>query len=364
MKAAVLYEPNKPLVIEDLKLAPPKAGEVRVKVAANGACHSDLHVMTGDMRMPLPIVLGHEGAGVVAELGAGVRSLKEGDHVVLSFSPVCGHCYYCTQGLPNLCEVRPKGLGKLMDGTTRLSKNGTEIFHFSYSATFAEEAVVDESCAIKIRDDIPLDRACFVGCGTMTGVGAAINTAKVQPGSKVAVIGCGGVGLNVVQGAALAGAEQIIAIDLLQNKLDFAKVFGATHFVNPSKDDPFKAVLALTGGRGVDYAFEVISTAKTIELAFKMTARHGTCTIVGVAPEAARISLNPNVFTMMEKRLIGSFYGSTRPAIDMPLLLDLYMEKKIKIDELVSRTFPLEGVNEAYDLLRQGEVARSVIKFF
>lgn len=211
---------------------------------------------------------------------------------------------------------------------------------------------------------MPLDRACFVGCGTMTGVGAAINTAQVQPGTTVAVIGCGGVGLNVIQGAALAGARQVIAVDLLQKKLDFARTFGATHFVNPSQDEPFKAVMDLTGGRGVDYAFEVISTAKTIELAFKMTARRGVCTIVGVSPEGTRISLNPNIFMMLEKRLIGSFYGSTRPRIDMPRLVDLYMEKKIKIDELVSRTFPLEGVNEAYDLLKKGEVARSVVKFF
>ena len=364
MKAAVLYEPGKPLVIEDIKLAPPKAGEVRVKVAANGCCHSDLHVMTGDMRMPLPIVLGHEGAGIVTEVGPGVTAVKEGEHVVLSFSPVCGHCYQCTQGTPHLCETRPKTLGTLLDGTTRLQKNGTEIFHFAFTASFAEETVVPESCAIKIRQDIPLDRACFVGCGTMTGVGAAINTANVQPGTTVAVIGCGGVGLNVIQGAALSGARQLIAIDLLPKKLNLAKTFGATHFVNPSQDDPFKAVMDLTGGRGVDYAFEVISTTKTIELAFKMTARRGTCTIVGVSPEGARISLNPNVFTMMEKRLIGSYYGSTRPRIDMPRLIDLYLEKKIKIDELVSRTFPLEKVNEAYDLLKQGEVARSVVKFF
>ena len=363
MKAAVLYEARKPMVIEDLKLAPPKAGEVRVKVAANGACHSDLHVMTGDMRMPLPIVLGHEGAGIVTETGPGVASVRTGDHVVLTFSPVCGHCHYCTLGQVHLCETRPKSLGTLLDGTTRLSKNGSEIFHFAYAATFAEEAVVPESCAIKIREDVPLDRACFVGCGTMTGIGAAINTAKVRPGANVAVIGCGGVGLNVIQGAALAGAHEIIAIDLLANKLALARVFGATRTVNPSQDDAYKSVMELTHGRGVDYAFEVISTAKTIELAFRMTGRGGTCTIVGVSPESARISLNPNVFTMMEKRLIGSFYGSTRPRVDMPLLIDLYMDKKIKIDELVSRTFPLEGVNEAYDLLQKGEVSRSVIKF-
>jgi S-(hydroxymethyl)glutathione dehydrogenase/alcohol dehydrogenase len=364
MKAAVLYRPGEPLVIEDLHLAPPKAGEVRVRVAANGACHSDLHVMTGDMRMPLPIVLGHEGAGIVVDVGPGVTTVKEGDHVVLSFSPVCGTCYSCTLGKPHLCETRPQAPGVLLDGTTRLRKNGQEVFHFAFTASFAEETVVPESCAIKIREDIPLDRACFVGCGVMTGVGAAINTAKVQPGSSVAVIGCGGVGLNVIQGAALAGARQIIAIDLLANKLEFAKTFGATHCINPSQDDPWKAVLELTGGRGVDYAFEVISSAKTIELAFKMTARGGVCTIVGVAPEGARISLNPNVFTMMEKTLKGSYYGSTRPRIDMPRLLDMYMDGKIKIDELVSRTFPLEGVNEAYELLKRGDVARSVVKFF
>ncbi len=364
MKAAVLYEPRKPLVIENLRLDAPKAAEVRVRVAANGVCHSDLHVMTGDMRMPLPIVLGHEGAGIVAEVGPGVTSVREGDHVVLSFQPVCGVCYACTQGRPNLCETRPKAMGVLMDGTTRLHHNGQDVYHFAYTASFAEETVVPESCAIKIRADIPLDRACFVGCGVMTGVGAAINTARVQPGSSVAVIGCGGVGLNVIQGAALAGAHQIIAIDLLGNKLEFAKVFGATHCINSGNDDPLKAVLELTHGRGVEFAFEVISTPRTIELAFRMTARGGVCTIVGVSPESARISLNPNIFTMMEKTLKGSYYGSTRPRIDMPRLLDMYMDGKLKIDELVSRTFPLEQVNEAYDVLKEGGVARSVVKFF
>lgn len=365
MKAAVLYEPNKPLVIEDLHIDPPKAGEVKVKVAANGACHSDLHVMTGDMRMPLPMVLGHEGAGVVAEVGAGVTSVKEGDHVVLSFNPVCGTCHYCTQGQPHLCETRPRALGTLLDGTTRLRKNNEEVFHFAYTASFAEEAVVHESCAIKIREDIPLDRACFVGCGTMTGVGAAVNTANVQPGSSTVVVGCGGVGLNVIQGCALAGARQVIAVDLLDSKLEFAKTFGATHTINPGQDDAFKAVMELTGGRGADYAFEVISTPKTIELAFKMTGRGGVCTVVGVSPDGSRISINPNIFCLMEKRIQGSYYGSTRPRVDMPRLLDMYMDKKIKIDELVSKTFQLEQVNEAYDLLKEGGgVARSVIKFF
>ncbi|GIX46128.1 MAG: alcohol dehydrogenase [Candidatus Tectimicrobiota bacterium] len=364
MKAAVLYEPGTPLVIEEVQLDPPKAGEVKVRVAANGACHSDLHVMTGDMRMPMPIVLGHEAAGIVAEVGPGVTSVREGDHVVLSFSPVCGTCYYCTQGRPQLCERKPPQPGVLLDGTTRLHKNGQPIYHFAFTAAFAEETVVPESCVIKIREDIPLDRACLVGCGVMTGVGAAINTAQVRPGSSVAVIGCGGVGLNVVQGAALAGARRIIAIDLLDAKLELAKVFGATDTINPTRDEPWQAVRDLTEGRGVDYAFEVISTPKTIELAFKMTAPGGVCTIVGVSPEKARISLNPNVFVGMEKTLKGSYYGSARPRLDMPRLLDLYMQGRLKIDELVSRTVPLEQVNEAYALLQKGEVARSVIKFF
>lgn len=364
MKAAVLYEPNKPLVVEEVQLDPPQAGEVRVRVAANGVCHSDLHVMTGAMRMPLPIVLGHEGAGIVSEVGPGVTSVREGDHVVLCFQPVCGICQACTQGRPNLCETRPPALGVLLDGTTRLHKQGRRVHHFSYTASFAEETVVPESCAIKIRPDIPLDRACFVGCGVMTGVGAAINTAKVHPGSTVAVIGCGGVGLNVIQGAALAGAHQIIAIDVLDNKLTFATLFGATQCINAAQDDPLKAVQEYTKGRGVDYAFEVISSAKTIEQAFRMTARGGVCTIVGVAPEGVRISLNPNVFTLMEKTLKGSYYGSTRPRVDMPRLLDMYMDGKLKIDELVSQTFTLDQVNEAYATLQAGGVARSVVKFF
>src|SRR5437867_3530049 len=238
--------------------------------------------MTGDMRMPLPIVLGHEGAGIVAEVGPGVTSVREGDHVVLSFQPVCGICYACTQGRPNLCETRPKALGVLMDGTTRLHKNGQEVYHFAYTASFAEETVIPESCAVKIRSDIPLDRACFVGCGVMTGVGAAINTAQIRPGETAAVFGCGGVGLNVIQGAALCGASRIIAVDLVDSKLKLAREFGATDLVNGKQTDAVDAIKSLTGGFGVDYGFEVIGIPSAIRQAFDALKRGGKAVIVGV----------------------------------------------------------------------------------
>jgi NDMA-dependent alcohol dehydrogenase len=362
MKAAVLYELKTPLKVEEVDLDPPKAGEVRVKIAANGVCHSDYSVIHGVLRSPLPVVPGHEGAGVVEEVGPGVSLVKPGDHVVLSFAPYCGHCYYCSIGRPVLCDNMrfTMGKGTLLDGTCRLKKNGTPIHHMAGLSSFAQYAVVAETSCIKIPDDVPLDKACLVGCGVMTGVGAAINTAKVEPGSSAVVIGCGGVGLNVIQGCVLAGAATIIAVDLMDNKLEYAKQFGATHTINPSRQELVKTVRSLTDGRGADYAFEVIGLGKTIEQAYACARQGGTTVVVGAPSREDTVTI-PASSLLTEKVLRGSVYGSARPRVDMPRLIDLYMKKKLKLDELVTRTYSLDEVNEAMTALEKGEVARSVV---
>lgn len=362
MKAAVLYELNTPLKVEDVDLANPKRGEVRVKIAANGVCHSDYSVIHGVLRSPLPVIPGHEGAGIVEEVGPDVTLVKPGDHVVLSFAPYCGHCYYCSIGRPVLCDNMRLTMGKgtLLDGTCRLSKGGKPVYHMAGLSSFAQYAVVAEISCIKIPDNVPLDKACLVGCGVMTGVGAAINTAKVAPGTSAVVIGCGGVGLNTIQGCALAGAATIIAVDLMDNKLEYAKQFGATHTINPSKQDLVKTVRSLTEGRGADYSFEVIGLGKTIEQAYAC-ARQGGMTIVVGAPSREDTVTIPASSLLVEKEIKGSLYGSARPRVDMPQLIDLYMKKKLKIDELVSRTYSLDEVNVAMEALERGEVARSVV---
>jgi NDMA-dependent alcohol dehydrogenase len=362
MKAAVLYELKTPLKVEDVDLDNPQRGEVRVKIVANGVCHSDYSVIHGVLRSPLPVVPGHEGAGIVEEVGPDVTLVKPGDHVVLSFAPYCGHCYYCSIGRPVLCDNMRLTMGKgtLLDGTSRLKKNGKPVYHMAGLSSFAQYAVVAESSCIKIADNVPLDKACLVGCGVMTGVGAAINTAKVEPGSSTVVIGCGGVGLNVIQGCALAGAGTILAVDLMDNKLEYATQFGATHTVNPSKQDLNKTVRSLTEGRGADYAFEVIGLGKTIEQAYACTRQGGTTIVVGAPSREDTVTI-PASSLLVEKCIKGSLYGSARPRVDMPRLIDLYMNKKLKIDELVSRTYGLDEVNVALDALAKGEVARSVV---
>lgn len=365
MKAAIFYEHNASLKIETIDIDKPKRGEVLVKVAASGVCHSDLSVMNGALPFPPPpAVLGHEGAGVVQEVGGDVTAVQPGDHVILSWRPSCGKCGYCITGRPQLCQTIGMALlqGYLPDGTSRLHKGDLEIRHFTGVSSFAEYAVVPEAGVVKIRPDVPLDAAALVGCGVMTGVGAAINTARVEPGSSVAVIGCGGVGLNVVQGAILAGAEKIIAIDLNPKKLDLAKQFGATHFVNPADGDPVTQVLALTDGLGVDYAFEVIGRADTAVQTYNSIRPGGMAVVVGVAKPDDMMSI-PALSLLQEKTLKGSIYGSARPSVDMPKLLDLYMSKKLKLDELVSRRIKLEQINEAFEWMEKGEVARSVIVY-
>jgi S-(hydroxymethyl)glutathione dehydrogenase / alcohol dehydrogenase len=362
MKAAVLYEVRTPLVVETVDLDDPKEGEVLVRLASAGVCHSDYHVMKGEWTLPLPMVLGHEAAGVVEKVGSGVTQVKPGDHVILNFRPNCGWCRYCAIGRPVLCNGADTLRWMMFDGTVRLHKGGQDIYHFARTASFAEYAVVPQSGAVPVRRDMPLDKACLVGCSVMTGIGAVINTAKVQPGSSVVVIGCGGIGLNVIQGAALAGAERIIAVDVLENKLAYAREFGATDIIDASSGDTAARVRDLTDG-GADYAFEAIGNSRTILQAYESTRLGGVTTIVGMAPEDDQVTINALSIPRTEKVIMGSWYGSARPWVDLPKMVDLYLSGRIKIDPLISRTYRLEEINPAYDALEKGEVARSILVF-
>jgi NDMA-dependent alcohol dehydrogenase len=358
-QAAVLNANHEPLNVEPLDVRDPREGDVLVRLGASGVCHSDLHAITGDLPMPLPCVLGHEGAGVVEAVGPGVQRVKQGDHVVLNWVPFCGACWYCTSGNAYLCET---GYVKAM-GAEVFHRNGTTIGQFAGIGSMTELTVVPETACIPIDADIPLDRACLIGCGVMTGVGAVINTARVQPGQSVAVFGAGGVGLNVVQGAVLAGADPIIAIDLNERKLGFAKQFGATHTVNAGSTDPVSAVLELTGMRGADYAFEVIGRPEVVQQAFMAVRRGGKAVVVGVPPATAMVSVPGMLLPLAEKSIIGSLYGSANMARDVPRLIQLYRAGKLKLDELITRRYRLAQVNEAFSAMEKGEVARGVITF-
>ncbi|MGD0950120.1 MAG: Zn-dependent alcohol dehydrogenase [Candidatus Binatia bacterium] len=361
VKATVLYNYNEPLKVESVELKPPRPDEVAVKLVASGVCHTDLSVFKGSMRVPTPVVLGHEGAGIVEEVGKDVKDLKPGDHVVLSWVQSCGSCHYCISGRSHLCDW---GVRSAMQGAEGVfTKDGSDISRFSGVGSFAERTVVRAVAAIKIRDDAPLDKVCLVGCGVMTGVGAAANTAKVRPGQTVAVFGCGGVGLNVIQGAALCGAAQIIAVDVVEQKLNWAKDFGATATLNAKSGDTAKAIRGLTGGLGVDYAFEVIGAPEPIKQAFLSVKRGGTAVVVGVPPFGQEVSVPGAMLVLHERSLIGSLYGSGNLRRDIPGLIDLYMQKRLKIDELISRTIKLEAINSAFEAMEKGEVARSVILY-
>ena len=354
MKAAVMREVNKPLVIEEVTLDDPGPGQVLIKTAATGTCHSDLHFMEGLWPSPVPVILGHEAAGVVESIGAGVTYVTPGDHVVLLFVPSCGTCKFCATGQPFLC-------GEGRTGSQTIHIGDQAVAPFLSMSSFAEYMVVPEGGLVKIRSDMPLNQASLIGCGVLTGVGAALNTAKVEAGSTCAVIGTGGVGLNVIQGCALAGAEKIIAIDIHPNKLEMAREFGATHFIDASKEDSVAKVQELTGG-GADYAFEVIGLPSAVTQAFNMIRRGGFAVVVGMAPMGSEITVSGPSF-LAQKSLLGCIYGSTRPRFDVPRIIDLYMAGKLKLDELVSRTYPLEEINEAFAAMKNGEVARSVIVF-
>lgn len=356
MKAAVMYGVNQPLAIEDIDVDEPQAGEVLVKTSASGVCHSDLHFMEGSYPTRTPIVLGHESAGVVEKVGEGVTRVKPGDRVVIAFVTSCGQCDNCVTGKPYLCN----NSGSLARNG-RISLKGEPIAQFANMSAFAEYQLVSENACVHVPDNVPMEVAALVGCSVMTGVGAVTNTAKVPVGSTVAVVGAGGVGLNVIQGAKLAGASRIIAIDLLENKLAAAREFGATDVVDASSTDAVQKVQELTGG-GVDFAFEAIGLAKTAEQCFAMTKRGGRAVVVGMIPVTQMVSV-PGAAFLGEKGIIGSFYGSTRQTYDMPWLMELYAQGRLKISELITKRWPLDQINEAYDALKAGEVNRSVLVF-
>lgn len=357
MRAAVLNEVRTPLAIEELTIDDPGAGEALVRVVAAGVCHSDLHFIEGTYPARLPTVLGHEVAGVVEQVGAGVTNVVAGDRVILGFVQPCGHCDYCQSGRPNLCQTRTTARSWR---TPTLRRGDTPVTAMRNIGGFAEYSVTPAAGLLKVPDDVGLDIAALVGCSVMTGYGAVTNTAKVEPGSTVAVIGTGGVGLNIIQAARLAGARQVIAVDLVEHKLTLAKQFGATDGVNAGEGDPVEQVKALTDG-GVEYAFEAIGLKQTSRQAYDMTRRGGTAVIVGMVPPTDTIDV-PGMIWLDEKTLKGSFYGSARFHVDVPRILALYRAGKLDLDRLVTRRFPLDEINEAFDALKSGEVARSVLE--
>ena len=359
MKAAILRELNTPLTIEDVDIDKPGPNEVLTRTAASGICHSDLHIIEGGIPMPMPCILGHEPAGIVEAVGADVTDFKPGDHVIGCLNAWCGKCNYCLTGRPHLC-MPPEMLMRL-DGTSRLSQGGSPIVQFALSS-FAEQMLTHERALVKIKDEMPLDRASLIGCGVTTGIGAALRTAKVEPGSTTAIIGCGGVGLSALQGCRIAGAGRIIAIDTMDWKLELARELGATDVVNASEGDAVARVQELTSG-GVDYAFECIGLQPTIKQAVGMAAKGGAAVLVGVLPLDQEVSLSASEITLQEKRVLGSFMGSNAFRRDMPQYVDYYLDGRLRLDEMISKRISLDEINPAFDAMRAGEVARSVIVF-
>jgi S-(hydroxymethyl)glutathione dehydrogenase/alcohol dehydrogenase len=364
IQAAVFYEPGVPFKVETLDLEEPRAGEVLVKVAAVGVCHSDWHLMTGATKHPLPVVPGHEGAGVVAAVGPGVTRVRPGDHLALNWGPNCGKCFYCLNDRPSLCAayVGPLWAGVMLDGTTRLSKNGQPVYHFSALACFAEYCVVPQECCVPFSQAVPLPVAALIGCAVTTGVGAVLNTARVKPGSSVAVYGAGGVGLSIIMGARLAGASRIIAVDRAQHKLDLARSFGATDALlgGPQVND---AIRSMTGGRGADYVFEAVGIPALQEQCLDAARPGGTIVLAGISPMGSGTNLPGAIITRQEKTIMGTYYGSANTARDFPLYGDLFLRGQLPLDKLVSKTYPLEQINEAYADMLAGETGRGVIVF-
>lgn len=359
MKAALLTEIPSELKIEEVGIDKPGVGEVLIRTAAAGVCHSDLHFVEGSYWYPTPVVLGHESAGVVEAVGPDVTYVAPGDHVITCLSGFCGACEYCLAGRPSLCGK--ESLRRPADDAPRLTFGGEQCHQFLELSSFAEQMLVHERSLVKIRRDMPLDRAALIGCGVTTGLGAAFRTARVEPGETVAVIGCGGVGLNAVQGAAIAGASRVIAVDMVEMKLKLAEQFGATDLVDASKGDPVAQVMELTRG-GVDHAIEAIGLKITAEQSFAMIKRGGTATIIGMIPLGTKIEL-PGAEFLYEKKIQGSNMGSNRFRFDMPRYIDLYLQGRLKLDELVSARIGLDEVNSAFAAMKAGEVARSVIVF-
>ena len=367
VRAAVAHAAGQPLSIETVDLDGPRAGEVLVEIKATGVCHTDAYTLSGmDPEGLFPTILGHEGAGVVVEVGAGVKSLKPGDHVIPLYTPECRECEYCLNPKTNLCQAirSTQGQGLMPDGTSRFSLNGSRLAHYMGCSTFANYTVLPEIALAKIREDAPFDKVCYIGCGVTTGIGAVIFTAKVEVGSKVVVFGLGGIGLNVIQGARMAGAEMIVGVDLNPAREAMARKFGMTHFVNPSelREDLVPYLVSLTKG-GADYSFECIGNVQVMRQALECCHKGwGTSVIIGVAPAGAEISTRP--FQLVTGRnWRGSAFGGARGRTDVPRIVDWYMDGRIDIDSLITHTMPLERINEAFDLMHRGESIRSVVVY-
>jgi S-(hydroxymethyl)glutathione dehydrogenase/alcohol dehydrogenase len=358
MKAAIFHGPHQPLTIEDVEIDQPMANEVLVRVVGSGVCHSDLHFVDGYYPFPAPAILGHEAAGIVEAVGPMVDEFKRGDHVIACLSVFCGRCDYCLTGRTHLCSSRPV---RAKDARPKLTWQGKPVNQFANLSAYAEKMLVHQNAIVKVRDDMPLDRAALIGCGVTTGVGAALNTARIEPGSTVAVFGCGGVGLAVIQGARIGGARMIIAVDVHDKKLATARELGATHAVNAASSDPVPTIREMTGG-GVDYAFEAIGLKKAAEQSFECLRAGGTATVVGMIPVGQKIELEGSVF-LREKRIQGCSMGSNRFKVDMPRYIDLYLQGRLKLDEMITRRMKLDEVNEAFRAMKAGEVARSVLMF-
>ncbi|MBW4532733.1 MAG: S-(hydroxymethyl)glutathione dehydrogenase/class III alcohol dehydrogenase [Pleurocapsa minor HA4230-MV1] len=367
VKAAVAFASGKPLSIETVQLEAPQAGEVLIEIKATGVCHTDAYTLSGaDPEGLFPTILGHEGAGIVAEVGEGVTSVKPGDRVIPLYTPECRQCAYCLSQKTNLCQAirSTQGKGVMPNGTSRFSYQGEKLYHYMGTSTFANYTVLPEIAVAKIRHDAPLDKVCLIGCGVTTGLGAVINTAKVEPGANVVVFGLGGIGLNVIQGAKMVGASKIVGVDLNPDKQAMAKNYGMTDFVNPKEidGDLVEYLVELTGG-GADYSFECIGNVQVMRQALECCHKGwGVSTVIGVAGAGEEISTRP--FQLVTGRVWkGSAFGGARGRTDVPKIVDWYMEGKINIDDLVTHTMPIEQINEAFDLMHKGESIRSVVTF-
>ncbi len=365
-KAAVAFEAGKPLSVEELELDGPRAGEVLVEIHATGICHTDEFTLSGkDPEGLFPCVLGHEGAGVVVEVGAGVSSVRAGDHVIPLYTPECRQCKFCLSGKTNLCQAirETQGRGLMPDGTSRFRLGKQQVLHYMGTSTFSNYTVLPEIAVAKIREDAPFDKVCYIGCGVTTGIGAVINTARVEPGANVAVFGLGGIGLNVIQGARLVGANMIIGIDINPGKREMAERFGMTHFINPKDcDNVVQEIIRLTGG-GADYSFECIGNVEVMRQALECCHKGwGESVIIGVAEAGAEIATRP--FQLVTgRKWEGSAFGGARGRTDVPKIVDWYMEGKIQIDPMITHQMPLAEINQAFDLMHAGESIRSVVTF-
>jgi len=363
MKAAVLNSAPGQLDIEEIEVDAPGPREVLIRTAAAGLCHSDLHFMEASYPYPLPAVLGHESAGVVEAVGSDVSYVQPGDHVITCLSAFCGYCAQCTDGHLSLCDNKNTALVRGSDQKSRLSRpNGDPVNSFLHLSSFAEQMLIHEQALVKIRPEMPLEKAALIGCGVTTGLGAVFRTARIEPGSDVAVIGCGGIGLSAIQGARIAGANKIIAIDMMNSKLELAEQLGATHSVNASEGDAVAQVREITQGEGVPNSFEAVGLKATAEQSFQMLRKGGQAVVIGMIPVGTKVEID-GVELLSEKKLTGSNMGSNQFRTDMPRYVEMYLDGRLKLDEMVSKTINLEDINEGFAEMKTGNVTRSVITF-